>query len=63
MQTVGQVRFLALAMLAAIFTSLALSGIFLLAQVPGPAVSATALVTAGLLAVGVAVRAALDRLS
>ncbi len=63
MQTVEQVRFLALAILAAIFTSLALSDIFLLAQVPGIAVAAVAIVSAGLLAVGVAVRAALNRLS
>jgi hypothetical protein len=63
MQTVEQVRFLALAILAAIFTSLALSDIFLLAQVPGTAVAAVAIVSASLLAVGVAVRAALDRLS
>ena len=62
-QTVEQVRFLALAILAAIFTSLALSDVFLLAQVPGTAVAATAIVSAGLLAIGVAVRAALDRLS
>ena len=63
MQTVDQVRFLALAILAAVFTSLALSDIFQLGQVPGPAVAAAALVSAGVVAVGVAVRAALDRLS
>jgi hypothetical protein len=63
MPTIEQIRLLALAILAAIFTSLALSDVFLVAQVPGIVVAAVAIVGAAILAIGVVVTAALDRLS
>jgi hypothetical protein len=61
MQTVNQVRALALALLAAIFVSLALSDVFLLAQIPGVVVGAVAIVSAVILAIGVAVTTAIER--
>ena len=62
-QTVNQVRFLAVAMLAAVFVSLAISDVFLLAQIPGFVVAAAALVSAAVLAIGVAVGTMIDRFS